>query len=81
MHLYSNERSGSFEECLTRDWGLQARASLRNCIVSWSMNIFLCLLLVQPKKKHPDMTEKMLTVTQRIKSNKNKKHLSRDIRI
>ena len=38
-------------------------------------HFILCLVLVKPKKTHPDMTEKLLTGTYRIKSNK-QKHLN-----
>ena len=37
-----------------------------HCVVSMSTTLNLCLVLVQPRKteKRPDMSEKLLTVTQ-----------------
>ena len=32
--------------------------------------LILCLVLVQPRKTRPDITEKLLTGTEKIKSNK-----------
>ena len=35
----------------------------RHCIVPLSKTLILCLVMVQDRKTHPDMTEKMLTGT------------------
>ena len=46
------ERSGSVVECLTRD--------RRHCVVSLSKNISPSLVLVQPRKTRPFITERLL---------------------
>ena len=58
---FSNERehSGSVEECLTRDRGA-AGSNRRHCIVSLSKIINPSLVLVQPRKTHPFIFERLL---------------------
>ena len=50
---------------------LWARASPKalRCVLASSCIVF-CLVLVQPRKTHPDMTEKLSTGTLRIKTKK-----------
>ena len=50
------ERSGSVVECLTQGQGVQVRASLASlcCVLDPS------LVLVQPRKTRPHITERML---------------------
>ena len=67
------EHSGSVVECLTRDRGA-AGSSLTGVTVlcPWARHINPCLVLVQPRKTLTDITERLLTGTSRIKSNKAK---------
>ena len=60
------ECGGSVVESLTLDQGMQVRASPEalRCV------FILCLVLVQPRKTLPNMTEKLLIGTLRIKTNK-----------
>ena len=54
------QQGGSVVECLTRDprvVGSSLTKAHWHCIVS----LILCLVLVQPRKTGPDMTEKLLT--------------------
>ena len=76
------ERSGSVVECLTRDRRVTGWASpaALHCVLEQDIMINPCLVLVQPRKTSSNMTEKMLTGTQRIKSNQtNKWKISSDI--
>ena len=61
-------------ECLTPDRGV-AGSSLTGGIALCPLSrlFMLCLALVQPRKTHPDIDEKLLTGTKRIKSNKQTK--------
>ena len=43
--------------------GLRFEPHRKHCFVSLSKTLILCSLLVQPRKNHPGMTEKLLTVT------------------
>ena len=52
------ERSGSVVECLTGGRG--AAGSSLTCVVSLSKNINPTLVLVQPRKIHPYITERLL---------------------
>ena len=54
--------SGSVIECLTRDGGVVG-LSLTGDTVScpWARPFILCLVLVQSRKTHTDVTEKLLT--------------------
>ena len=56
------EHRGSALECLTRDKGLRVRASLSalGCVLEHGTLIKFCLVLFQPSKTCPNMTEKML---------------------
>ena len=67
----SRELSGSVVECLIQDRGF-AGLSLTGVTTfcHWARHINPCLVLVQPRKTHPDITEKLLTGMKRIKSNK-----------
>ena len=58
-HEHEEEHGGSVVECLTRDPGLQVRASLEAmcCVLEQG------IVLVQPRKTHSDMTEKVFTGT------------------
>ena len=42
----------------SRSRGCRFDPHRQHCIVSLSKTLILCLVLVQPKKTHPDMTEK-----------------------
>ena len=54
------ERSGSVVECLTRDRGA-AGSSLTGITALWSLsNIYPSLVLVQPMKTRPCLTERLL---------------------
>ena len=74
LNSYRWERSGSVVECLTRDRGV-ARSSLTRitALCHWARHIYPCIVLVQPRKNSPYITEKLLTGTLRIKSNKRTK--------
>ena len=67
------ERSGSVVECLTLDWRA-AGSSLTGvtALCPWARHIKPCLVLVQLRKTHPDITERLLTGTYWIKSNRKK---------
>ena len=65
FHLHCfGENSGSVVECFARDQG-GAGSSLTSATVlcPWARHIYPCLVLVQPRKTPPDITEKLLTVT------------------
>ena len=56
------KHSGSVVECLTRDLEV-ASSSLTGVTALWSCKRHMnpCLVLVQPRKIRPDITEKLLT--------------------
>ena len=54
MDLYGS----SVVECLTRDRGFEPHQ--RHCVVSLSKNIIPSLVLVQPRKTRPFITERLL---------------------
>ena len=59
--VYYGERSGSVVECLTRDRrdaGFEPHR--RHCVVSLSKKIYPSLVLVQPRKTRPFITERLL---------------------
>ena len=51
--------SDSVVECLTCGF----EPLQRRCVVSFSMAIFHCLILVQVRKTHPDMNDELLKWT------------------
>ena len=55
------ERSGSVVECLTRDWRA-AESSLTGvtALCHWERHIYPSLVLVQPRKTRPCLTERLL---------------------
>ena len=56
--------SGSVVECLTLDLGVEGLSLTGATELSpWARHINLCLVIVQPRKTHPDLTEKLLTGT------------------
>ena len=58
---FERERSGSEVECLTRDRGAAGfEPHRRHCVVSLSKNINPSLVLVQPRKTRPFITERLL---------------------
>ena len=54
------ERSGSMLECLTRDRGPRVRLTGVIALCPWARNIYPSLVLVQPRKTHPYITERLL---------------------
>ena len=58
LHVGLREGSGSVVECWTRDRGFEPH--WRHCIVSLSKNINPSLVLVQPRKTRPFITERLL---------------------
>ena len=54
------ERSGSVVECLTRDHGAAGLILTGVTVVSLSKNINPSLVLVQPSKTRPFITERLL---------------------
>ena len=57
------EQSGSVVECLTRDKVVAGSSRTGGtALCPWASHFNLSLVLVQPRKTHPDMTEKLLTV-------------------
>ena len=68
------ERSGSVEECLTRDRGHRFEPYWRHCVVSLSKNINPSLVLVQPWKACPFIAERFLMG--RKESNQTNKNLT-----
>ena len=66
--MYSNlEKTGAQwlngRELDSRPRGRRFEPHRRHCVVTLSKTLFPCLLLVQPRKTHPDVTEKMLSGT------------------
>ena len=59
--IYTREGSGSVVECLTRDRGA-AGSSLTGvtALWSWARHIYHSLVLVQPRKTCPCLTERLL---------------------
>ena len=57
-------------ECLTRDRGFEPHQ--RHCLVSLSKNIYPSLVLVQPRKTHPFITEILLIGCKESNQTKNK---------
>ena len=60
--LQPRERSGSVVECLTQD--RRAAGSSLTSVTAWcplARHINSSLVLVQPRKTHPDVTERLLT--------------------
>ena len=70
FNMYLWERSGSVVECLTRDWRA-APASLR--CGPWARHIYPSLVLVQPRKTRPCLTERLLMG---LKKSNQTKHVS-----
>ena len=73
MHVCSAECSGSVGRALDLGSnGCWFEPHRLWCFVSLckTLSAVYCLVLVQPRKTHPDMTEKLLTGTLRIKSDK-----------
>ena len=58
------ERSSTVVECLTQDRGV-AGLSFTGVtgLCPWARHINACLVMVQPRKARPDITEKLLTGT------------------
>ena len=69
------ERSGSVAECLTRDRGA-AGSSLTGvtALCPWARHMYPSLVLVQPRKTRPFITERLLMG--RKESNQTNKHVS-----
>ena len=66
------ERSGSLVDCLARDRGAAGLEPQRHhCVLSLSKNINPSLVLVQPRRTRPFITERLLIG--RKESNKKKK--------
>ena len=56
--------SRSVVECLTLDLGVEGLSLTGATELSpWARHINLCLVIVQPRKTHPNLTEKLLTGT------------------
>ena len=56
------ERSGSVEKCFTQDRGVASLILTSATVFCPSArHINPCLVLVQPRKTHPDITEELLT--------------------
>ena len=66
IYFYQTGRASStvpVVECLLRFEGLWVRVLLEGLHCVLEQDTILCLVLVKPKKTHPDMTEKLLTGT------------------
>ena len=57
------EHSGSVVEIDSRSRGCRLEPHRCHCVVFLNRHINPCLVLVQPRKTHPDITEKLLTGT------------------
>ena len=68
--VFVRERSGSVVECLTRDRGFEPHR--RHCVVS--LNINPSVILVQPRKTRPFLTERLLMG----RKGSNKQHLHQE---
>ena len=65
------KHSGSVVECLIRDRGVAGWSLIGVTVLClWARHVYPCLVLVQPRKTRPHITEKMLTGTYRIELNK-----------
>ena len=74
-HTLHRERSGSVVECLTRNRGAGGSSLTGgHCIVSLSKNIYPSLVLAQPRKTHPLITERLLMG--RKETNQTSKHIT-----
>ena len=60
LPVYYRERSGSVVERLTRDRRAAGSSLTGHCVVSLSKNINPSLVLVQPRKTRPFITERLL---------------------
>ena len=61
LQYFVEEHNGSVVGCLTRDGGVAGSSLTRGALsCPWARHFILCLVLVQPRKTCPDMTEKML---------------------
>ena len=59
LNLLNEERSGSMVECLTRDQGVAGSRLTRGiALCPWARHFIICLVLGQPRKTCPDITEK-----------------------
>ena len=59
--LYMRERSGSVEECLTWDrWALGSSLTGVTTLCPWARHIYPSLVLAQPRKTCPSITERLL---------------------
>ena len=58
------ERSGSVVDCLTRDLrAVDSSLTMVTALRPLARLIYPCLVLVQPRKTRPDVTERLLTGT------------------
>ena len=58
------ERAGSVVEVFTRDQGVVGLSLTGGTVLCpWARHFILCLVLVQPRKTFPDITETLLTGT------------------
>ena len=70
-HVLSRERSGSVVKCLTQDRRAAGLSLTRvTALCPWARYINPSLVLVQLRKTRFDVTERLLTKTLRIKTNK-----------
>ena len=55
------EHSGSVVDCVTQEWAA-ADSSLNGVteLCPWARHIYPCLVLVQPRKTRPDITDKIV---------------------
>ena len=60
FHAQLRERSGLVVECLTPDRGAAGSSLTGVCVVSLSKSINPSLVLVQPRKTRPFITERLL---------------------
>ena len=74
ISCHSWERSGSMEDCLTRDWGATGKSLTGVTVLCpWARHINPSLVLVQPRKIGPFITERLLMG--RKESNQTNKNL------
>ena len=70
----------SGRELDSRPRGRGFKPHRRHCVVSWSKNINPSLVLVQPRKTRPFITERLLMGRKKSnQTNKHKVHISRDL--
>ena len=63
-NTHYREHSGSVVKCLAQDWeAIGSSLTGVTVLCPWARHIYPCLVLVQPRKTRPDISEELLTGT------------------